>query len=254
MLNKRTKIRSYVLAGASLAIATLFLVTGARAQESDSKLANLRQERQEPEQVQTFFLKNATQQNDINDLTTDLRNVLSRAKVYGVASQNAITIRATAEDIQAAQKLIAELDRPKKVYRITFTITESDGGKKTGVQHYSLIVAGDNKALLKQGSRIPIVTGATDKDNSSPMTQVQYLDVGINIEATVSGVGLRTKIEQSSVADEKSNVGIQDPVIRQTMLDGISTITPGKAVPLGSIDIPGTTRHQDVEVVAEPVP
>jgi type II secretory pathway component GspD/PulD (secretin) len=251
MTTHRVEIRNLVLAGAALTIAALLLVPCAPAQETESKNSSAKQD---TDQTQTFFLKNVTEIHDLNDIQTDLRNVLSRAKIYGVASQNALTIRATAEDLQAAQKLIAELDRPKKVYRVTYTITESDGGKKAGVQHYSLVVAVDNKSAFKQGNRVPIVTGTIDKDTSSPMTQIQYLDVGVNIEAYVTGVGLHTKIEQSSVADEKSNVGIQDPLVRQTMLEATSTFTPGKAIALGSIDIPGTTRHQDIEVVAELVP
>ena len=45
--------------------------------------------------VQTFYLTNAWQQNDLNDVQTALRNVLPNAKVYGVASQNAIVMRGT---------------------------------------------------------------------------------------------------------------------------------------------------------------
>jgi type II secretory pathway component GspD/PulD (secretin) len=252
MSSTRTCGRNSAAAGLGIAVFAMLLAPFAQAQDSDSKLANLRQERQEAEQVQTFFLKNATQQNDLNDLTTDLRNMLPHAKIYAVWSQAyAISIRSNADDLQSAQKLIAQLDQPKKVYRITFTITETDSGKKTGTQHYSLIVAGDNKAVFKQGNRVPIVTGTTDKDSGAPITQIQYLDVGINIEAAVNGVGLRTKIEESSIADEKSSVGIQDPLLRQTMLESMSTFTPGKAITLGSIDIPGTTRHQDVEVAVE---
>jgi type II secretory pathway component GspD/PulD (secretin) len=251
MFDLRIQVRSYAIATAGLAIAAILLVASACAQDADAKSAPTKQE---PEEVRTIFLKNITEQHDLNDLTTDLRNVLNRAKIYAVASQNAITIRATAEDMLEAQKLLADIDRPKKVYRVTFTIAESDAGKKTGVQHYAMIVTGDNKGYVKLGNRVPIVTGSADKDNSSPMTQVQYLDVGVNIEASVSGVALRTKVEQSSLADEKSNVGIQDPLVKQITLEGTSTFTPGKAVALGSIDIPGTARHQDIEFVAELVP
>jgi len=248
MFDKRIHIRTYAIATARLVIAALFLVASARAQDADAKTTPAKQE---PEEVRTVFLKNITEQHDLNDVTTDLRNVLNRAKIYAVASQNAITVRATAEDMLEAQKLIADIDRPKKVYRVTFTITESDAGKKSGVQRYAMIVTGDNKSYVKLGNRVPIVTGSVDKDNSSPMTQVQYVDIGINIETSVSGAALRTKVEQSTLADEKSNVGIQDPLIKQITLEGTSTFTPGKAVALGSIDIPGTTRHQDIEFVAE---
>ncbi len=47
------------------------------------------------ETVQTIFLKNATGQNDLNDIASDLRNVLPRARFFRVQSQNAITLHAT---------------------------------------------------------------------------------------------------------------------------------------------------------------
>ena len=54
-------------------------------------------------------------------------------------------------------------------------------------------------------------------------TQCEYQDVGLNLDATLEGSGdglrLRTKIEQTSVADEKSNVGIQDPLLHQAVLE-----------------------------------
>lgn len=256
VLTKRTGIQILVIAGAGLAMTAMLLPSRAQAQETESKSAASNPEAAKPEteQVQTFFLKNVTETRDLNEVTTEMRNVMSRAKIYQVASQNAITIRATPEDLQTAQKLLADIDQPKKVYRVTFTITQSDGGKKIGSQHYSLVVTGDSKSSFKQGNRIPIVTGTFDKDSSGPSTQIQYQDVGVNIEAVLTGVGLRTKIEQTSVSDEKSNVGIQDPVVRQTTLEGMSTFVPGKSVALGSMDIPGTMQHQDIELVAELVP
>lgn len=233
---------------ASAAICALLGSTYAVAQESETKTLIAKSE---PQQTQTMFLKNITDRNDFMEIATDLRNMLPNIKVYGISSQNSVTIRATDEEMQQAQKLISELDHSRKVYRITFTIGESDNGRKTGTQHYSVIVSGDNKSYIKQGDRVPIVTGSFDKGTSNANTQIQYLDVGINIEASIDGVGLRTKIEQSSVADEKSNVGIQDPIVRQTTLEAVSTFVPGKPVAIGSIDIPGTTRHQDIEAVAE---
>jgi hypothetical protein len=35
------------------------------------------------------------------------------------------------------------------------------------------------------------------------------------------------------------------------VLDGLSALVPGKPQILGSFDVPGNTRHEEVEVVAE---
>ena len=52
--------------------------------------------------VQTFYLSNAWQQNDLNDVQTALRNVITNAKFFGVASQNAIVMRGTPDEILLA--------------------------------------------------------------------------------------------------------------------------------------------------------
>lgn len=71
------------------------------------------------------------------------------------------------------------------------------------------------------------------------------------VEGSAEGLQLRSKVEQSSMADEKSGIGAQDPVIRQSRLEGVSTLAPGKPMVLGSLDIPGTTQHEEIEVVSE---
>ena len=199
----------------------------------------------------TFFLANNASLSDLQDIQTCLRNMINRAKIYGVASQNAISVEGTAEDIQNAQEIITELDRPKKIYRLTYTLTDFDGGKRTGSQQFSLVVMQNDRSDLKQGTKVPIVTGSISHDSGAADSQFQYLDVGVHIEANVVGSRLGTKIELSSVADEKSSVGQQDPILRQSVFNGLSLLPMGKAVVLGSIDVPGTTRRQEIQVTAE---
>jgi type II secretory pathway component GspD/PulD (secretin) len=161
-------------------------------------------------------------------------------------------MRATPDELAQAQKIINDLDRPKKTYRLTFTISEMDSGKRIGVQHFAMIATSGQRTVAKQGSRVPIVTGSTT-DGSS----VQYLDIGLNFDATMSensnGAMLRAKVEQTNVAEERSGVGPQDPVVRQTILESTSFLQAGKPLVLGSMDIPGSTRHLDVDVVMEPI-
>lgn len=207
---------------------------------------------------QTFYLTNVSQQADANEIVVVVRNLIAPdAKIVYVPSQNAITIRGNADEIQLTRKIINDLDRPKKIYRLTYTITESDGGKRLGVQHFSMIVASGGRTTLKQGSKVPVVTGTYNPGSSSAQNQMTYLDVGMNFDASldefVDGVRLRTKVEQSGIAEEKSGVGAQDPIVRQTVLEGTSILAPGKPLTLGSLDIPGSTRHLEIEVVLEPV-
>jgi hypothetical protein len=58
-------------------------------------------------------------------------------------------------------------------------------------------------------------------------------------------------VEESSLAEEKSGIGAQDPIIRQNTLEEKLPLTQGKPLILGSLDMPGGTRRQEIEVVAE---
>jgi hypothetical protein len=148
------------------------------------------------------------------------------------------------------------LKAPAKSYRLTYTITETDSGKPAGTQHYTVIVLSGGRTTLKQGSKIPVATGSYNS-GSNAETQFTYLDVGLNIDASldeaVDGMRLHTKIEQSSVGSTVTISGVNEPMIRQTVLDNITALTPGKPVMLGTLDIPDSTRRMDIEVLLEPV-
>lgn len=219
----------------------------ARAQSTDSGA------KASPDVYKTIYLTNLTQVTDANEVQTALRNMLPHAKLYYVPSQGALTLRASAEDVALAEKILSDLDKTKKLYRLTYTMTERDGGSTVGVQHFSIVVASGSKTDFKQGSRVPVSTGG--QSSSSDASGVTYLDVGQEIEASLDGyldgVRLRTKVVQSTISEDKSLVGSQDPVIRQSTLEGTSTLVQGKPMVLGSFDVPGSTRHQEIEVTSE---
>jgi type II secretory pathway component GspD/PulD (secretin) len=206
-------------------------------------------------------LSSITTATDANDIQTALRNLLPRTRVYYVPSQAMLTLHGSAYDIKLAEKIVADLDRPKKTYRLTYTIRDVDGGKTLGTQHFSVVLAAGGKTSLKQGMRVPLVTGTSEYDKSGKDSQVQYIDIGLNLEASLEGyqdgVRLKTEVEQSGVADEKSGLGAQDPVIRQTTLEATSSLTEGKPVVLGTMDklgeASGGSHKQEIEVVSEVV-
>ena len=74
--------------------------------------------------MQTFYLTNAWQQNDLNDVQTALRNVMPNAKVYGVQSQNAIVMRATPDELLLAQQLIDDLDKARGEVVVDIAVLE----------------------------------------------------------------------------------------------------------------------------------
>jgi type II secretory pathway component GspD/PulD (secretin) len=230
-------------AGAVIALTTA-AIAGAQEQIKEQR---------PPEAYQTLYLSNSTGQHDANDIQTDLRNLLPRARIYYVETANAISVRGTAEDIAEAQKILADIDRPRKTYRLTYTIGDGDNGH--AAQHLAVVISQGNKTMLKEGSRVPIVTGSYG-NGSDANTQMQYQDVGLNLDASLEGSGdglrLRTKVEQTSVSEEKSNVGIQDPILHQAVLECESAVVIGRPIALGSMELAGGKR-MEVSVVAEVV-
>ena len=121
---------------------------------------------------------------------------------------------------------------------------------------------GAGHGTLKLGTKVPIVTGSYGATSSRPdlsgvQTQFTYLDLGLNIDAHLrqvsQGLLLTSKLEDSGVLPSTDPNFPQDPAIRQTVLENTALLTPGKPVILGSLDIPGSTHHFDIEVVLEPV-
>jgi type II secretory pathway component GspD/PulD (secretin) len=254
-------------AGGILGVTLVVVLVGSSAwgQAPDSGGAEkVRQEvpvpRVDVRPYQTFYLTNVTQTNEANEVTVAVRNLLPPdIKLYLIPNQNAISMRGSTEEIALVQKIINDLDRPKKTYRLTYAVTEMDGTKRIGTQHFAMVVVSGQRTVMKQGSKVPVATGSfsTNGKPEGAQTQFTYVDVGTNFDATLdesaNGVRLRTKVEQLGIREEQSGVGAADPVIRQTSLEGTSFLTAGKPLVLGSLDVPGSTRHLDVEVVMEAV-
>jgi len=215
-------------------------------------------------QTKTFYLKNITQQNDANEIMVAIRNVLDPGlKIYLVSSHYALLISADPEQLAKAEAIIRTLDIPHKFYRLTYTITELDAGKTVGTEHLSMVVADGQHSTVKEGDKIPVATGsysngqAETAAGSGIQTQFTYLDIGLNFDSTLNdyngGASLKTKVEQSSLGQPSTIAGVQEPVVRQSVFEGIAFLTLGKPVMLGSIDVPNSTRRLDIAVVMDEV-
>lgn len=206
----------------------------------------------------TIQLNSANTQNDANEILVAVRNLADPyIKVILVTSQNIIAIHTYPEEFERIQSIVKAIDLPHATYRVTYTLSESEAGKRVGVQHFSFVVAAGQRLTIKQGSKVPVSTGKYDDGKNNTQTQFTYLDVGASFDTTVTPVGknfsLKAKVEQSSVAETTTIAGVNEPVIRQSVIDGVSTLPPGKSVNIGAIDVPGSTRHIDIDAMIEPL-
>src|SRR5215469_4845196 len=99
---------------------TIFVAQNTRAKRTDL----------DTQAVQTFYLTNAAQQQDANEVLTALRNVLDPSiKITLVGSQNAIIVRSTPDQLLLAQKLINYLDRSRPEVVVDVAILEVNRDK-----------------------------------------------------------------------------------------------------------------------------
>ena len=100
---------------------------------------------------------------------------------------------------------------------------------------------------------MPIMTGTVAGEPAG--TQMQYQDIGLAIEAHVSRVAMRSicrqRLSNRALQVKEAELPAQDPVVRQTTFNESSVLSQDKPMILGSLDLPGTTRSQEIAVVAQ---
>ena len=189
---------------------------------------------------------------------------LFRLSLAGLAVIGAATQPAASQNIpidqmtSTSQQQVAQksADGPSAFYHLVYTLTESDGPKRLGNQRFVLTVSSNREAgssQLKVGSKVPVSTSP----KNSTTQQITFVDVGLTIQvrtqrAFSGGLEVFSDVEQSSIAvspDEK----ILDPLIRNSNLRGTAVLYPDKPVSLGAFDVPGSTRHYEVQVTMQAI-
>jgi hypothetical protein len=172
--------------------------------------------------------------------------MLSCGSAIVSAQTDALAPKASAPTTETAQM----------TYRLTYALTEMDGSKRVGTQRFALTVNPGKEGRIRLGSKVPITTESSNPSSLAP-AQVQYQDVGlyiiVRLKESAAGVLVDSDVQQTGVSEEPSTVGRGDPVIRQANLQNTALLTIGKPVMLGSLDVPGSKRHLDIEVVLEVV-
>jgi general secretion pathway protein D len=183
--------------------------------------------------VETFYLTNAWQQNDLNDVQTALRNVLPGAKVYGVASQNAIVMKGTPDELMLAQKLVNDLDkaRPEVVVDIAILEVSKNWEQTLGIQWPSSVgialQAPGTSSTSSTTSTTTSTTGATSSSSSAP----SLYDLS-HLKATDFAVTVGSATANLLFTDDRTTI-LQNPRIRAT--DGQkATMKIGSKIPIAT--------------------
>lgn len=176
--------------------------------------------------VQTFYLTNASQQADANEVLTALRNLLDQSsKVTLVPSQNAIVLRATPDQLLLAQKLMNDLDRarPEVVVDVAILQVNRDKLRKLGITLPQSIT------ITPQASPS---TSSSSSSSSSTTTNSFTLNTLGNMNATNFGVTIPAGTLDALLTDSDTRI-LQNPRIRAT--DGQkASLKIGSRIPIAT--------------------
>jgi general secretion pathway protein D len=197
---------------------TIFVAQNSRAKRSEL----------DEQAVQTFYLTNAWQQNDLNDIQTALRNVLAgNFKVYGVASQNAIVCRGTPDELLLAQKLINDLDKARAEVVVDIAVLEvSKNWERTlGIAWPSSI----GIALEPPTSTTTTTTGTTGSTGTTTTPTLYNL---AHLQASNFAVTIGSATANLLLSDSTTKI-LQNPRIRATDSQK-ATLTIGEKIPVAT--------------------
>jgi general secretion pathway protein D len=200
---------------------TIFVATNSRTKRTDL----------DEQAVQTFYLTNASQQNDANEVVIAIRNLLDPSvKIYLVPSQNAIVMRATPDQLLLAQKLLNDLDRARPEVVVDVAVLEVN----KNVEHNLGITLPQSITLTPQAnpnstsSSSSTSTGTTGTTTTSDFTLNTLAHLNANNFAVSIGGGTLNAL----LSDADTRV-LQNPSIRAT--DGQrATMKIGSKIPVAT--------------------
>jgi general secretion pathway protein D len=203
------------------------------AQNSRSKRTEL-----EEQAVQTFYLTNVAQQNDFTDVQTALRNMFQTAKIYGVASQNAIIMRGTPDELLLAEKLVDDLDRAKPEVVVDVAVLEvSRSYERTiGIQLPQTASVAFQASNANTSTTTTTSTTSTTTTTTTTSTTSSSNGLTLNSLAHLNGTNFAVTIGQATanllLTDAHTKI-LQNPRIRAS--DGQeATLKIGERLPVAT--------------------
>ena len=179
--------------------------------------------------VETFYLTNVSQQNDANEILVALRNLLDPSvKVYLVASQNAIVMRARPDELMLAEKIINDLDRTKPEVVVDVAVLEVSRTLERDLG----ITLPTSFGLTPQYSNANISSSSTTTSTSTSSSSSITLNTLGNLNATNFAVSLTGGQVNALLSDADTRI-LQNPRVRAT--DGQNAVLKiGSKIPVAT--------------------
>ena len=196
--------------------------------------ANTRNKRTDLDEqaIQTFYLSNAWQTNDVNDVLTAIRNVLgANVKVSAIVNQNAIVVRGTPDELLLAQKLVNDLDKARAEVVVDIAVLEvSKNWERTlGIAWPSSVGIALQPPTSSTSTTTTGTTGTTGTTNNG--TSPSLYDLA-HLKATDFAVTIGSATANLLLTDSDTKI-LDNPRIRATDQQK-ATMKIGEKIPIAT--------------------
>jgi general secretion pathway protein D len=177
--------------------------------------------------VETFYLANTVQSQDLTEITNGLRQVLNLTKVQQLNSQNAIIVRDTADKLAIARKLLKDIDKakPEVVIQVEVLSASTDHMRNLG------ILPGQSASINFQPPGTTPTTGSSTT-STTPSTPNSIPLKGFTFGSSDYTVTLPGATANFLLTDTATKI-IQNPEIRS--IDGQpAKLNVGSRVPIAT--------------------
>jgi len=149
---------------------------------------------------------------------------------------------------QADSAKAPDAEKALSSYRLDYTLSELDDGKKINTRQYSMHSRPNDWNEIKIGTRVPVEPKAGE---------FQYLDVGMNIRcrlddpgnlAAGGNVALNVQSDLSNFAIPEQQGQTMRPAIRQMKIQASTVVPLNKPTVVGVVDDPNSKHQYQLEV------
>jgi general secretion pathway protein D len=180
----------------------------------------------EEQVVQTFYLSNTVQPQDLTEIVTGLRQLLDLKRLQQLNSQNAIIIRDTPDKLMLAEKLIRDIDKakPEVVVQVEVLEARTDRIRDLGIlpgQSASIAINPNNTTTSSTSTNT-----TTPTNNGISLNQLRHLNSNDYV------VTLPSLTANAILTDTDTKI-IQNPEVRS--IDGqTAKLKIGDRIPIAT--------------------
>ena len=135
--------------------------------------------------VKTFYLKNLTTPQELQEIATILRSVTDIRRVFTFNTQNVIMVRGTVDQVMLAEKLVSDVDKPKSEVVIDVVVMEANRSRTRDL-------AATFQSGGTSGLRLPVSFSPRDILGSIKDTATSTTGTGTTTGTTTTGTNTAT--------------------------------------------------------------